>query len=95
MTRISYIFQDMKCQYIYDAIDHYSYSNEINGKKRRTKERVIFMRMLDYYFEKRAVNILSHIEKKKKSNQTMYVLLLTNGLMMGAYIYMKKELSSH
>ncbi len=37
MTRISNISQDMKCQYVYDAIDHYSYSNQIN-KKRRTNE---------------------------------------------------------
>jgi hypothetical protein len=39
MTRIRCISQDMKCQYIYDAIDH---SNEIEKE----------LRMLDEYFEK-------------------------------------------
>ena len=68
MTRISNISQDMKCQYVYDAIDHYSYSNQIN-KKSRTNELVILMRMLNYRFEKRAVNIpfFSYRMKKKES----------------------------
>jgi hypothetical protein len=78
MSRISYISRDMKCQYIYDAIDHYSYSNQINRKKEeRTNERVIFMRMLDYYccFEKRGVNILfSYRKKKVKSNDVCVII---------------------
>jgi hypothetical protein len=65
MTRISNISQDMKCQYVYDVIDHYSYSNQIN-KMRRTNEPDILMRMLNYRFEKRTVNILFFSYRKKK-----------------------------
>jgi hypothetical protein len=95
MTRISYIFQDMKCQYIYDVIDHYSYSNQIYVEKKRTNERVIFMRTLDYCFGKRAVNILSHIEKKVKSNDVDVIIdKWTDDGCIYIYIYIK-ELSSH
>lgn len=80
----------MKCQYIYDAIDHYSYSNQINKKKKeeRTIERLT--NMLDCYFETSCQNSFSY-SKKSQINKTIYVLLLTKGLMMGTYIYIKKR----
>ena len=89
MTRISNISQDMKCQYVYVAIDHYSHTNQINIKKRRreptdeqTNERRIFMRILNYVFEykKEEESELSTfflIDKSRtKSNRTIVVCII-------------------